>query len=270
LKLVLEDLNLHEHQRLVNCHKRKSPISEDDFVQLLEEDIDSQLKMMEKSSEKNFCAREDDITGELVGHLICLGYDASEQTKKNGAVDLTVKSEKYEWIAEAKRGTSNLNIFEGFLQLLTRYVKQDKNAGVLIYYQKPGAVKALKQFINYLNNKSWLNSKGIAKNEIALQYIEELFSRMEISAITDNSFSMKTDTLSGRSINIKVLCADFYFYPRDKSGRDAQRIKVENAKLALMNLHHSWKESSYEDFDIAALSQTLDLLYEFENGDYEL
>lgn len=270
LKLEIDNLSIQEHQRLIKCFRRKSPLSEDDFIQLLEEDIDNGLKMMEKSSEKNYCAREDDITGELVGHMICLGYDASEQTKKNGAVDLTVKSEQYEWIAEAKRGTSNLNIFEGFLQLLTRYVKQDKNAGILIYYQKKGAVKELKKFITYLEDKSWLKSKGINKNEISLANIKELFNEMEINNITDNSFDMSTQTTSGRNIKVRIFSADFYFHPSDKSGRDAQRIQVENAKVKLMDLHHYWKENSYENFDIDTLNNALDLLYQFENGDYEM
>jgi len=269
LTLQIPNLSPKDHKRLVKCHQRKYPQSNDEFVLLLEEDIFDCLLRMEKSSEKHYSAREDDITSELSGNLICLGYDASEQTKKNGAVDLTVKSEEYEWIAEAKRGTSNLHIFEGFLQLLTRYVKQDKNAGILIYYQKKGAITQFRSFIEYLSQKEWATSTNILKNTIASEEIEQLFSEMKVGNITDISFDLYTQSISGAMIKVKVFSANFYFNPLDKSGRDAQRVQYNNAKLRLMESHHNWQKNEYKNFDVKALDELLNVLFQFENGDFE-
>jgi hypothetical protein len=269
LNLHIPHLTPNDHKRLIKCHKRKYPQSNNDFVSLLEEDISNCLSRMENSSEKHYSAREDDITGELVGNLFCLGYDASEQTKKNGAVDLTVKTEEFKWIAEAKRGTSHLHIFEGFLQLLTRYVKQDENAGILIYYQKKGAITQLKNFIEYLSERKWSTNTKILEHSIAFQEINELFLEMKVDNNTDYSFELHTKGLSGGIIRVKVFCANFYFNPVDKSGKNAQVIQKENARLRLMELHHFWQEMKYENFKVKDLDDVLSDFFQFENGDFE-
>lgn len=256
--------------RLLLCHKRQNPESENEFVQLLISDIETCLEMMENSSDKHFCAREDDITSELVGNLVCLGYDASEQTKKNGAVDLTVKHLNYKWIAEAKRGSTNLKIFEGFLQLLTRYIKRDRNAGILIYYQKENSINEFKGLVNFFGEKKWLESKSLKKDLLKLNIIAAIFNTVRIENIKDTSFDLFVTIPSGQEVKIRVMCANFHFDPVDCSGRNAQRIHTENAKIYLMNLFHSWRESDYENFEKCLLDDALERLYKFENGDYDL
>ncbi|MEL4280137.1 MULTISPECIES: hypothetical protein [Shewanella] len=268
MNLTISGLTAQQHDRLVKAEIRCRPPSESDFVSLLEEDIAKKITLMENSSDKHFYSMEDDITNEIVGALITLGYDASEQTKTNGAVDITVKNGDYKWIAEAKIGNSDYAIFEGFLQLLTRYIKRDTQAGVLIYYKKIGATIELSKFVTYLKEKKWKKSKLIANSETAMEIIDFVFDEIQIINKTDNSFTLLTKTTSGNNIKVKVFSADFYFCPVDKSGRNAGKINKNAAHNELMILHQQWKESNYEELNLDTLKCVLSRISQYDSGDY--
>ncbi|MBH0077033.1 hypothetical protein I6F48_16020 [Pseudoalteromonas sp. SWYJ118] len=252
------ELSSAHKNRLLCVSKRMRADSYDEFVTFLEKDISEQFVRMESASDKHYCAKEDSITNELAGNLINLGYDdADEQTKKNGAVDLTVSSSGYTWIAEAKLGKSNPQVFEGLLQLVTRYVKRDKQAGLLVYCQKAGAVTFFTNFSNYLKNKKWQQSATIAKDAKQLQKINNSFNSLTISNKEDYSFDLIVNKPSGVDLKVKCICLDVAHEPMDASGRAANSLKLENARLDLIQIFEDWKETDFEDLDQAKLKIAL-------------
>ena len=121
--------NPHGRAKLQDLAKSLDNNSYEDFLDVLYKKLRGIFIKLEHSRDKYFSHDEDAITGVIAGRLEEAGYYASEQTKQNGAVDLTVKLGDHKWIAEAKIAYSNSKILEGLLQLLTRYAARDKSAG---------------------------------------------------------------------------------------------------------------------------------------------
>ena len=91
-----------------NLVRRDYFITESDFHNQLFKDIEEIIKTMESSSDKYYCDDEDKLSHTIVTSLGHFGYRATEQTKKNGSVDITVTTKtnggEFVWIAEAKIG----------------------------------------------------------------------------------------------------------------------------------------------------------------------
>lgn len=81
---------------------------------------------------------EDQLSLIVETQLNGMGYKASHDTFHNGHVDIHVKYHKFLWLGEAKIYGSPSKIFEGFLQLTTRYSSSSQDnyhGGLLIYVQ---------------------------------------------------------------------------------------------------------------------------------------
>ncbi|WP_350586616.1 hypothetical protein [Pseudoalteromonas sp. RB2-MNA-CIBAN-0110] len=255
---MFEDLNSSQKERLVRLEQRINPLSYNKFIEILNLDINDILVRFEGAADKHVRAEEDNITNEIAGNLLSLGYDeVSEQTKKNGAVDLSVKSSGFSWIAEAKLDYSCNKVFEGLLQLITRYVKRDKKAGFLIYCQRPGAIIFFNQFQNYLTEQKWKNSKTINKDIVNLQKIINCFSDIKISKVEEQNFQLTVKKPSGAEIDIQCYCLDIAHDPVDSSGRNAKKHRVGNAKIVLERVFIQWKESGFEELDHIQLKNNL-------------
>lgn len=230
--------------------KRSYFSDESDFIKTLYSDIENIITIIENSSDKYYCDDEDKLSHTIVSSLIHLGYKATEQTKKNGSVDITVHSrdDTYEWIAEAKIGYGNQKIFEGLLQLLTRYVKRDKNAGVFIYYQKNKSSYYFKDWIKYLHTSKWVeycNKQGIlSKAEPLLGHL----SNKPCPTITPGCCYADVNVVkpSAEDINIRFFYIDVHHDPIDKSGVTNQSIARGQAKNKIRQLYHLWKQGEYD------------------------
>lgn len=67
-----------------------------------------------------------------------MGYKASHDTFHNGHVDIYVQYKHFIWLGEAKIYGSPTKVFDGFLQLTTRYSSSSSDnyhGGMLIYIQ---------------------------------------------------------------------------------------------------------------------------------------
>lgn len=230
--------------------KRNSFLDEQKFIDTLYLDIESIIKLIEQSSDKYYCDDEDKLSHTIVTSLVHLGYKASEQTKKNGSVDITVLSKDgaYEWIAEAKIGYGNQKIFEGLLQLLTRYVKRDKHAGIFIYYQKSKSAYYFKEWINYLYKSSWAEyctKQGVL--EKAKPLLEHLNGMSCPSIDAGCCFAdVNLTKPSSEDIDIRFFYVDVHHDPIDKSGVNNNSLARGQAKNKIREIYHMWKLGEYK------------------------
>jgi len=246
--------------------RRLHPNSYEDFLSVLEADIEDVIFKMERDSDKYLSSSEDYLTAIVCTMLSMLDYDSvDEQVHKNGAVDLTVRHKKFEWIAEAKLGTTPQKIFEGVLQLVTRYVKRDKDAGILVYYQKALAVNAVNGFISYLNSEKWREA-SFSKNTSTLETLELCFSSPVFENTTDYSFEVKFIKPDGAEIRVKFFAANFHYAPIDKSGREANYIDQAKAKNQLLEKYHEWSDAEYCTTHIEDIKQALDKYFTFSTS----
>ncbi|HFF8975884.1 TPA: hypothetical protein ACGE6V_002927 [Serratia marcescens] len=241
-----------EKQNIIaELHKRNKFDSEDDFISTLYTDIASIIKLIESSSDKYYCDDEDKLSHSIVSSLIHLGYRASEQTKKNGSVDITVysKDDVYEWIAEAKIGYGNQKIFEGLLQLLTRYIKRDNHAGVFIYYQKAKSTFYFKDWLKYLHERKWTDycSKQGTLNKVS-PLLQHLNPNQCPTVAGDCCFAdVNVIKPSSDNLNIRFFYIDVHHEPLDKSGVNNQSIAYGQAKNKIRDLYNMWREGNYDE-----------------------
>ncbi|RZF92100.1 hypothetical protein LY624_06030 [Pseudoalteromonas sp. N1230-9] len=215
----------------------------DDFEKLLHEDLCRIIRRMESSSDKYFVEKEDDITTEIVGRLYEAGWtNVQEQTKEVGSVDIHIEFNGFKWICEAKRNYGNLNLFEGLLQLTTRYAKNQDRVAFFIYHQKKSLLPSIKSFHNFLTSKEWVSRKGF---EDHIDEIEACFDQVEIPddvTYDKTPYTIKVKKLCGSPLIINIFWADFSFIPLDKSGRQSESIQIKNARLALMTAFFEYKK----------------------------
>jgi len=242
-------------QEMAKIASTLDPFSEDLFVDELYSVVQDAIKEIENTSDKYFCEDEDKITNLIALYLRARGYNATEQTKTNGSVDLTVtdKNKNFKWLAEAKRGNSYSGVFEGMLQLLTRYVTNDKNAGFFIYYQKSNPQRFLSKWYKYLNSGEY---SGYKKIESLMDEIDKYFIKNPVAialADTTNYFDYMGRSKFGNAIKVRNFIANLHFNPLDASGRDNDSVKRGQAKNKVVDACETWSHdgnvpSDLEDF----------------------
>ncbi|HGE8329477.1 TPA: hypothetical protein ACXIJH_001298 [Serratia marcescens] len=233
--------------KLAVFSKRLSPASESEFIEQLYVDIDSVIKKMEESSDKYYSDDEDKLSHSIVTSLGNLGYEATEQTKKNGTVDITVISEnkKYKWIAEAKIGYGNTKILEGVYQLVSRYVKRDEHAGLIIYYQKSGSASCFDKWLKFLYNQEWLEYSQNQGND---KETTAMLGHLDMANYTPTKQSYSDVVIkkpSDAMITVRNFYADFYHNPIDKSGVKNKSLKKGVAKNNIRQYCQDWVDGTF-------------------------
>ncbi|MEM6398915.1 MAG: hypothetical protein AAF757_01605 [Cyanobacteria bacterium P01_D01_bin.116] len=175
------------------------------FIEILYDDIDDIIYQIQENPELRQKDSEDRLTIDIRDQLRRLGYDAAHDSKFGGHADLLVKKGNFTWIGEAKIHSSYNYLWEGFLQLTTRYSTGDSNqrdGGIFIYIRQKNASAIVEKWKDYLLSKEL---KG---------YSYEASENREISF-----FSTHKHEGSGQDFRIKHIPVILYFQPQDKSGR---------------------------------------------------
>ena len=237
------------------------PFDESKFIKKLYDDIDLIVTDLERSSNKYYCDDEDKITNIIALSLRMKGYDATEQTNSNGTVDLTIRdnTRKFTWLAEAKRGYSLNSVFEGLLQLVTRYIKREEHAGLLIYHQKQGAMKFLSDWHTYLSSGTYRNYTKVQER------IDECDKCFRLSPVaysmipTENShfFDFTAVKPNDGQVQIRCFIADLYFNPMDKSAGTNASLAKGQCKISLTDMCTHWECEGAIPSDLNVFFQTL-------------
>lgn len=122
--------------------------SYEDFVEVLNDDLDSIIFGLQENPELLRKDSEDRLTTEIKRTLRLLGYQATHDEKIRGHSDLVVRgSRNYLWLGEAKIHSSYNYLFQGFQQLTTRYSTGESNqsvGGLIVYIRRNNAAGTMK------------------------------------------------------------------------------------------------------------------------------
>lgn len=197
--------------------RRRAAVVKNDykaFLQCLYDEIQSVIQVLQSNPQRRTDDCEDRLTDELVSNLNTAGYTATHGRSSGGHVDITVACGDFTWIAEAKKYHSTSAVYEGFLQLTTRYRPANGNfeqnqGGLLIYITDNSDAKKLMD-----NWKSVLQGKSIEG------YSESICTDHYLSFISQHKHEV-----TGEPFIIRHIPLLLYFAPKDKSGRQRRTRK---------------------------------------------
>ncbi len=179
---------------------------EDDLIRNLYKDIDKVISQIQANPELRQDDNEDRLTIDIVDQLYILGYNASHDTKIGGHADIVIRKNDFLWLGEAKiYGDNNNYLWEGFLQLTTRYSIGDdnqQNGGLLIYIRQEDASSIMKKWQNYLLEKSLPD------------YSFRLCQMRSLAFISTHKHER-----SGQAFHVRHIPVMLHWDPKDKSGR---------------------------------------------------
>lgn len=180
----------------------------DDFIKVLYLSIDKIIYQIQENPELRQNDSEDRLTIDVKNQLCCLGYDASHDSKIGGHTDLSIRKGDFLWIGEAKIHSSYDFLWEGFLQLSTRYSTGDfnqKDGGIFIYIRNKDAASVVQKWNNYLKDK---NLQDYSCRQCDMR---------EISFVSTHKHER-----SGKPFQVRHMPVILYFDPQDKSGRSGK------------------------------------------------
>lgn len=184
-----------------------------DFVDILYKDITTIVNDFQSNPQYYQDDSEDKLTYNFCTQLKRLGYDSSHGSTIGGETDLLVKSytsKEYMWIGEAKIHGSYDYLYEGFLQLNTRYstgAYNQSDGGLLIYIRQKNSKLVIDKWKEHLSEKQLpsFDTKPCPNN---LDF-----------------FSVHEHETSGLPFRIKHIPIMLYFNPQDKSARQRKSNK---------------------------------------------
>lgn len=248
-------------------------INYEEFLELLFLRIDEFIHEIEKQADYLSDASEDAITAHLASQLNATKFfDAKEQTYQRGAVDLTVNYKKHTWRAEAKIAYSNDKIFEGLLQLLTRYVVRDTNVGLLVYVVSGSFKNKFNSWKSYTQNdgdwESYVENKKRKENQTI---ISNLMATSKIQNIDNFKFKSSFELDNGNRISVKNFFVNLIFNPADKSGDGAKKHQKRRANHELARIYFEKKEDEKKHLVSDEIMMYLDMLYkDLDSEDYTI
>jgi hypothetical protein len=209
--------NTYPHPQFKDFLYRIKPNTYSKFVDTLYQDIDNIVDNFQSNPQYYQKDSEDKLTHEICNYLRGYGYNALHGLTSGGQTDLIVKSyppNNYQWIGEAKIHSSYEYLYQGFLQLTTRYssgVEYQRNGGLLIYIRTSNAKSTMDKWQQELLKMMEIQSieitiKSCSKNILAF-----------ISSHTHHS--------SGLPFEVRHIPIVLHYSPQDKSAMLNQKRK---------------------------------------------
>ncbi|MEZ8065768.1 hypothetical protein AB4516_00810 [Vibrio sp. 10N.222.54.F12] len=235
-----------------------------DFIYVLYEKLDKYIQAIENDADQMLGKDEDALTSEIIRQLNASElFDAESQVKRGGgAVDLVVKGFGHEWIAEAKKLTTNDKVFEGILQLVTRYVRQDQKAGLLVYIQSGNFADKVKNWKNFLSEQgSW---KTYVEQRVEVEYrddITKLFESHDFLEHQPYTSDAKIALDRGTDLNIRHFFCNLVYKPMDKSATQAKKVREGLAMESLREIYDHSTSVTPKAIDVTEVQNALSLLF---------
>ncbi|PTO67610.1 hypothetical protein [Vibrio splendidus] len=228
------------------------------FLDLVHSELNSYIEYLENHAEFYADSSEDAITHAIAGMFMATKkFKSSTQTYAGGAVDLTVELKDHVWRAEAKIDTHEHKVFEGLLQLLTRYSKRDTNKGMLIYVKTGSFKNKVTKWRDFISKKSnWLTYTDKNKLPQHKSAIEEIFTTLKIGEkVNHATFDFSVELDNGLDVNVRNYFVDLKFAPSDPSGNSAKKHALNFAKNELLEIGE--QERQGEPLDHKRLTEAL-------------
>lgn len=150
----------------INC-----PNDSDMFIFRLYKELGFIVKDLESTAHLRQKDSEDKITTDIVLLLRRTGYDASHDADNRGHADLSVKSNKFIWLGEAKIHRSYEWLLDGLKQLHTRYATgREDGSGILIYIKGANAKDVMDKWRSRLEQNRGCNLKETSDGDKKLTF----------------------------------------------------------------------------------------------------
>lgn len=164
---------------------------------------------------------EDQLTAHIASCLKCMGFDAEHGRVHGGNTDLKVEkrsgTQTFVWLAEAKINNNYTHLYEGMLQLATRYMTPqatyNNRGALLVYIQKtnmpfPEIMEIWKVRLQEQSTDPEKPITGLRLEDVC-KYTKKFLSR-------------HTHVLSGFDVETLHIPMDIRHIPKDKSARNAK------------------------------------------------
>ncbi|TYZ36865.1 hypothetical protein [Vibrio alginolyticus] len=240
----------------------KVKLTESDFLELVHSELDTYIQYLENHAEFYTDASEDAITHAIASMFMATKkFKSSTQTYAGGAVDLTVQLDSHVWRAEAKIDTHENKVFEGLLQLLTRYSKRDTNKGMLIYVKTGSFKNKVTKWRDFVSNplkwSTYTNKNKLPQHKAA---IEEIFTTLKLNEnINHATFDFSVELDNGLDVKIRNYFVDLKFLPSDSSGNSGKKHALNFAINELLEIGEQDRQG--EPLDTTRLIQALNSLH---------
>jgi hypothetical protein len=248
-------------------------VNYDDFLNMLFQCLDEYFEENEKNAEYFTSASEDAVTASIVSQLNATKlFQAEAQTYHRGAVDLTVRFKVHTWRAEAKIAYSNDKIFEGLLQLLTRYAVRDTHMGLLVYVQAGSFSNKFQSWKSFIGPKGgWSNYAKTKKQPENQRTISTLMRTLVLSDLNNNQFDCSFELDNGNNVSVRNYFVNQIFRPADVSGDTAKKHRTNRANNELKRVYFESREQEPVELDAEEVMMYLDMLYrDIDPDDAEL
>lgn len=141
--------------------------SPDAFADCVERDVEAIIGGLESNAKVREKDGEDRLTDEIVQSLRHMGYQATRDEGQNGNCDVTVRSknDQFLWLAEAKIHKDYDYLWQGFLQLTTRYstgTNRCSRGAMLIYIRNVDARSVMDTWLEELGQRTFDSGIGVS------------------------------------------------------------------------------------------------------------
>lgn len=176
-----------------------------EFLRLVDSAFDFCIREMECQPQLHYNMSEDQLSRALISPMLGMGFEI-ESKANGGNVDVAIDfGRAYSWLGESKIWSGPAYIFEGYLQLTTRYAsggQYQTSGGVITFCGLPRADNAMRDWALHL--------RDCGKD-------------VTISAIPDTGEKEFRSTYvserTGSVMDVRHMAISIYFKPEDKSGR---------------------------------------------------
>lgn len=146
--------------------RRISIADSNSFVESVETDLECIFRELESGAKVREKDGEDRLTAEVIQGMRLLGYDATHDENYNGHSDIVVKWKQnvFTWLGEAKVHNGYDYLWDGFLQLSTRYSSGSSSCdcgGMIVYIRNFDAASVMKSWNNELNGRTFDDGTGV-------------------------------------------------------------------------------------------------------------
>ncbi|NOI88441.1 hypothetical protein [Vibrio sp. 99K-1] len=235
------------------------PNSYEEFLSAAQHALKNAIAIIEQSANRFYYQGEEELNSFVAGLLVGQSIEATTEENNRGNVDIIVSDENYKWLIEAKLGKTNNYIFEGLLQILTRYATKETDFGLLVYFQNKKPAERYSKWQTFIDKGEWIKyAKKYDIYDEVLDYIPNA-NWEQLLGDRDLASQRQMITSHGTKINIQLFGVDLYHNPLDKSGRDGAGQAFFHAKQAAQTEYLKYRDD--EDFDIDKLMKSLGTIF---------
>lgn len=238
------------------------PQAFDEFSRSVMITLRKAVRSLEQNANIYYNQSEEQLSTTIALLLESSGFKTKNEPSQRGHVDIFVEKDNFTWLIEAKIGYNNQKIFEGLLQLTSRYLTDQRSACLLLYFKKENIKSHFENWRMFLHNKEWVS---YAQSNSILDKCT--FSLNDTTVKTDGlcfgySFLADVKTTSGETVDVYHVGANLHFCPFDTSGRDGSGLRKEQAKIYLEHFYHG--KNLAEPIDMERVYRAIDDYFEFD------